>query len=95
MNFTARDFLRFDKMLTPLFITILYYILLAGVVISSLYLIYDGATARWGGGTQVLIGIFYLVLGPFVVRLICESLIILFKIHDRLKSIDDKTKPEA
>ena len=91
MNFSIRDFLRFDKMLTPLFITILYYLLVAGVLLSSLFLIYNGATARYGGGSLVLSGLVGLVLGPFIVRLLCESLIILFKIYDRLKSIDEKT----
>ena len=95
MNFSFRDFLRFDKMLTPLFITVLYYILVVGVVLASLFMIYNGATSRYVGGQVVFIGFIGLVIGPFFVRLLCESLIILFKIHDRLKSIDDKTKPGA
>lgn len=92
MKFEAKDFWNFNKMLTPLFIQILFYILLIGVIISGVGLILSGINAYVGGGVMVFSGLATVLIGPFLVRLTCESLIVLFKIHDRLSSIDEKTK---
>lgn len=87
-SFDWRDMLRFDKMIAPTFLTILYYIVTAGVILGGLKLVFEGMDAPYYGSKMVTGGLAIVVIGPFVVRLNFELLIILFKIHTRLANID-------
>jgi len=78
------QFTSFDKMITPTIIKILFWLGLVVSVIAGFILIVTGATSRYGGGGQVLIGLLTLVIGPLAVRLQCEFIIIMFKIHESL-----------
>lgn len=83
-----QDFLRFKKMITPTIIQILFWIGVAVSVISGLISIIGGATSSYGrGGAMVLMGIFWIVVGPVLVRLYCELLIVIFSINDTLTDI--------
>ncbi|MCP9767082.1 DUF4282 domain-containing protein [Lacihabitans sp. LS3-19] len=86
------DFLKFDKMITPTIITIIYYFLAGIAILSGVVLIIRGISADWGGGMMVFWGLITLVAGPIWARITCELMIVLFKIHGRLSSIDEKTK---
>ena len=68
----------FDSMLTPKIITAVYWLLLLGVLISGMGSIFNG---------EFLVGIGLLIGGAIGVRIWCELLIVLFKIHDNLKTI--------
>ena len=68
----------FDSMLTPKIITAVYWLLLLGVLISGMGFIFNG---------EFLVGIGLLIGGAIGVRIWCELLIVLFKIHDNLKTI--------
>ncbi len=83
------DYLTFRKMITPIIIQILFWIGAVGAVLWSLFLIFSGATASYGGGGLVLIGLVALFLGPILVRIYCELLILLFRVHDTLNEIKD------
>ncbi|MGM8213629.1 DUF4282 domain-containing protein [Virgibacillus sp. W0430] len=81
------NFSNFDKMLTPTIIKIVFWI---GVVISvlmGLNMVLNGLNAPWGGGFQVIMGLLTIVIGPIVVRIYSELLIILFKMHESLQDI--------
>ncbi len=101
-QFDWRDMLRFDKMIAPTFLTILYYI---HIGISSLFwllAIIEGMSSNsyssmfgMGGGALVMAGLVGLVLSPFLIRLGYEILIVIFKIHSRLSSIDHTLRAPA
>jgi len=84
------EFLTFRKMLTPLVIQALFWLGVVVTVIVGLVMIVSGASARYGGGEQVLTGVLTLLLGPIFVRIWCEVLILLFRIHDALTEIKDR-----
>jgi len=81
------DYLKFDRMITPILIQVIFWVLVAVFVVIGLYLMFGGDT-----GTQRLIGLGYFVLGPIFVRVICENVIILFQINDKLHDIRENTK---
>ncbi len=85
-----KEFLTFRKMLTPLVIQALFWLGVVVTVIVGLVMIVSGASARYGGGEQVLTGVLTLLLGPIIVRIWCEVLILLFRIHDALTEIKDR-----
>ena len=85
------DFLAFRKMITPVVIQIIFWIGAAICVLGGLITMIAGAASNYGGGAQVLGGLFMMILGPLMVRIYCELLIIMFRIHDRLVDIRDNT----
>jgi len=87
-RFDWRDMLHFDKMISPTFLTILYYVQISLSTLFSLYYITKGLDVRWGGGYMVMRGLLWLIIGPFLIRLGFELLIVVFKIHTRLSNID-------
>lgn len=81
------DFLKFRKMITPVIIQVLFWIGVAGSVIGAL-VVMAMSFGRYGGGAgQFLGGLLMLVLGPVVVRIYCELLILLFRINETLTEI--------
>ncbi len=89
------DFLKFDKMITPVIIKIIFWIGLAVSTITALSLVFSGLNNPWGGGFEVLLGLLTLILGPLTVRVYCELLIIAFKINDSLSEIKENLKKET
>lgn len=76
-----RDLFFFDSMLTPKIITVVYWLLLAGVVLGGLGAIFSG---------QIFAGIGTLIGGVIGVRIWCELLIVLFKVNDNIKALVEK-----
>jgi hypothetical protein len=74
------DFLAFRKMITPMIIQIIFWVGVVASVIIGLGMM----------GYSFLTGLVVLVIGPLVVRIYCELLILLFRIHDTLKEIRDR-----
>ena len=81
------DFLRFEVMITPILIQILFWIAVAGTVIIGIAMIFTTRDAP-GIGAGVLVIIF----GPIVARIYAELLIVLFKINDHLRRIQHNTE---
>lgn len=71
----------FDSMLTPKLITFMYWLLLAGVVISAILISIGGNTAG---------GVLALLFGVVGVRVWCELMIVLFKINENIQKIADR-----
>ena len=67
-------------MITPKIITFVYWLMLLGVLIGGL-----GMISR--GGPGVMSGIGLIVGGALGARIWCELLIVLFKIHENLRTI--------
>ena len=72
------DFFSFRTMITPIIIQVIFWVGVVGCVIMGL-----------GGvvGGRPLWGLGLIVLGPLAVRVECELLILLFRIHDALQEI--------
>jgi len=85
MNFS--ELFRFDKMLTPSLIKILYWLLLLAVVVGGFGSMVLPFGFSFGG---FLRGIFTIVVGAIVVRVWCELLIVIFKINGNLQDIRDR-----
>ena len=80
-----KDFLKFKKMITPIIIPTMFWI---GVIIC----IIAGIVLITMGGEKVLMGFCCLFLGPIVLRVYCEFLIIPFSLNDKLADIKDLLK---
>ncbi len=89
------DFLKFKKMITPVIIQILFWIGVGVSVVMGLISIVGGANASHGGGAMVLAGILWVFLGPIVVRIYCELLIVVFSINDSLTEVKNLLKTKA
>ncbi len=83
-----KDLLFFEKLITPKFITIIYWLMLAGIVVAGLYQIFGG----YGGFSmsKFFMGLVFIVLGSIGVRVWCELLIVLFKMNEALQEIRKK-----
>ena len=98
MNF--RNFLSFERMITPVIITILFWIGLIVVALSAIYVffsgIYNGINGEGFG--SVLGGLFggplVFVLGGLMVRIYAELLILAFRINETLTDIKNELKKE-
>ncbi len=87
------DFLKFDKMITPTIITIIYAVQVIIAILAGLGLIVSGIISPWGGGQLIFFGLLVMILGPISARVFCEVTMVFFKINDSLKNINENTKP--
>jgi hypothetical protein len=76
------EFLSFKRMLTPAFIQVIFWLGVAFCVIGGIVMI---ANPIMPG--QDVMGILLLLLGPIVVRIYCEIVIVLFRINENLTDI--------
>ncbi|MDR5658895.1 DUF4282 domain-containing protein [Serpentinicella sp. ANB-PHB4] len=86
----VKTFLNFDKMITPVIIKIIFYISLAICALFGFSLIIRGMGAGHGGGFMVLTGLFTLIISPIIVRVWCEFIVVIFKIHELLVQLNKK-----
>lgn len=84
------NFLNFNKMITPSIIKIIFYIGVAVTVLAGIGMIGSGLNSTYGGGFEVFSGVLFLLLGPLVIRVYCELLIVIFKMHESLHGINNK-----
>jgi hypothetical protein len=75
-------------MLTPTIIKIVYWI---GVVVCVLVGLRTLWTAlRFDSAVGIFVGLLYIVLGPILVRVYCELMMVLFNIYYVLRDIRDR-----
>ena len=85
MNGLLGRFLSFDKMLTGTIVKFLYYILLTLVVLFGIYmLLHSLFTGRIG---IFLLGLLLFPLSIIYVRILCEMMIVIFRISDNLSAL--------
>jgi hypothetical protein len=87
------EFLKFKKMITPIIIQILFWIGVVVCVIWGLAAIVTGISGHAEHGGQIVFaGLLMLLIGPVLVRVYCEILIVLFSINTTLTQIKDKMR---
>jgi len=86
MNF--KEFISFDKMITPVIIKILFYIGIVICIILGLSELIGGIAA--GSISIIFLGLITIVIGPVLVKVYCELVMVLFKILENLKDINNK-----
>lgn len=84
-------FFSFRTMITPVIIKILYVLGAIALIIVGIVMISDNLNSRYGSDEEVWIGFGLIILGNLIWRIICEGIILMFNIHERLTSIDKKT----
>ena len=81
-QFNWMDFITFRTMLAVPFIMVLFWIGVLWAIIVGIGLMF-----QLGGAAGVCAGLSTIVLGPFLVRLYCEFLIVIFRINETLTEI--------
>jgi len=81
------DFLSFRKMITPVIIQIIFWIGVAAAIIGGIVVL----AAADEAGTKVL-GLLYMILGPFYWRVACEIVILFFRMNETLTDIKNNTE---
>jgi len=71
----------FDTMITPVVIKIVFWIGVIGCVIGGIGMFFNDS--------GIVSGLLCILLGPLVVRIYCEIIIIMFKIFQALKQIEN------
>ena len=82
-----KDILFFDRMLTPKFITVIYWLLLIGVVIGGIGVMFSGYGFSFASFVS---GLLTIVFGAIFARIWCELMIVLFKMNEALQDIRHK-----
>lgn len=72
------ELLSFEKMVTPAIVKVLFWIGVIVCLINGLVRVFQG---------ELIAGVFFFLLGPLMVRVYCELLIVIFAIHDRLVEV--------
>ena len=86
------DFLAFRKMLTPIIIQILFWLGLLACIVGGLGAIVVGLIHMDRTPELIGFGALAVILGPLVVRIYCEWLILFFRMNDTLTEIMHNTE---
>lgn len=82
------DFLHFNRMIAGDIIKYVFWALagltVIGGLLSTLFALFSGEII------MVLMSLVFTVLGPVIIRIYCELMIVLFKIHENLVEIKNK-----
>lgn len=81
---TVRDFLMFKRMITPYLIQAFFWF---GTLLCII-----AAVNSWINGHGIVIALQTLFIGPLIVRIFCELLIIIFRIDENLVAIRQNTQ---
>ena len=85
------DFLAFRRMITPVIIQVLFWAgVLACVILGVETIFVSGGEAR-----SALLGWGLLLVGPFVVRLFCEAMILFFRMNETLTEIREELRRQV
>jgi hypothetical protein len=79
----VEDFLNFRKLITTPLIKIIYLIVALFITLLALSEIAQGSF-------MLIVGFFMLIVGNILWRVFCEVIIVQFRIHDELVSINSK-----
>jgi hypothetical protein len=83
------DFLAFRKMITPAVIQIFFWLGVLVCVIAGLGILSNGEMlAAASPVPPTLTAVLVLVVGPLLVRIYCELMMVLFRIYESLRAIE-------
>ena len=80
------DFLTFRRMVTPILIQIIYWFVTVIVIVGAL------GVFIFGNNIERFFGFLALILVPLVIRIYCETAIVLFIMNESLTEIKNNTK---
>jgi hypothetical protein len=80
------DFLRFETMITPILIQLLFWLAVVVSLVAGIAMIRSSEEHGVGVGVAVII------LGPIVARIYAEILMVVFRINDHLRQIQHNTQ---
>jgi Domain of unknown function (DUF4282) len=98
-NTPARRFLRFQSFVAPKVVPVLFWFMILAQVVSAIFLLwtatdhqytYDGGVLGETTTTstpKVIAGLFELTVGPLLTRVVCESIMVLFRTFDACEAI--------
>lgn len=81
-----KDIFFFESMLTPKIITFVYWLMLLGSLFSGLGTMFTDYGGGFFAGLAIIVG------GAIGARIWCELLIVLFKIHENLQKLANKSE---
>jgi hypothetical protein len=76
-----KEILLFKKMITPTIIVAVFYVLAAFCVIAGIVALFNKI---------YLPGLALIILCPILLRIVCEFMILMFRIYDKLSEIKDR-----
>jgi hypothetical protein len=82
------EFLTFRRMITPVIIQVLFWVSLVLVIVFGFVMIFVGF-AQGEAVSGLLSGLGSIILGPIIVRVYAEILILFFSINDTLNDIKE------
>jgi hypothetical protein len=98
-NTPARRFLRFQSFVAPKIVPVLFWVIILAQVISAILLLWTATDHQYtySGGVlgeatitsipKVIGGLFELTVGPLLTRIVCESIMVLFRTFDACEAI--------
>jgi hypothetical protein len=88
------DYLLFRKMVAPVIIQVLFWFGVAGAIMAGLAYMGIGISimkVSVGMGVLTMLGgLAEMVIGPLLVRVYCELLIVIFRIYEKLTEINER-----
>ncbi len=94
-GFNWGDFFSFRKMITPQFIQVIYIIGAALITFGGIGMMFNGQRDSGYGSNPFSgfgVGLIVIAAGNLFWRIWCEFIIVIFRVNQSLKSIDEKTK---
>ncbi|MCX8037635.1 MAG: DUF4282 domain-containing protein [Candidatus Sumerlaeia bacterium] len=79
------EFLAFRKMITPMIIQVIFWIGVVVAVLLGFVMLFK----------NILLGLIQIIVGPVLVRIWCELVILAFKMLEVLQEIRENTRPRA
>jgi len=84
-----KEFVSFDKMITPAVIKIVFWIGIAFSVLMAL-ISFGSAFTEQGSAANFILSFMILLVGPLLVRIYCELIMLGFKMVQSLGEINEK-----
>lgn len=88
-------FFKFEKMITPIFIQIIFWVGLIGSIIAGIGQIGFSFIIDSGKFLYIITGFLTMFIGPIILRVYCEMLIVVFKMQDALIDIRDSLNQQV
>jgi hypothetical protein len=86
------DFLAFRKMITPVVVQALFWLgVIACVATAVVIMSGNSPLAAASPVSPQVAGVLILVVGPLLIRFYCEILIVVFRMYDSLRAIEQNT----
>lgn len=88
-----KDFFEFRKLITPAVIKVVFVLGVVVILFLGALDVKAGLNAiDFGGGALIFSGLLKIFFGPIIVRVVCEIVLVLFKINDSLHEMRREQK---